>query len=517
MTVEPTADITNTDCITGMAGRPPDSVHLSVFSPPFEELFTYSGKLEDVGNNGSTVDMLAGRFALNVRFFAEQLFRVTARGCNACVHVQQLVAYRNQHGFQGRRHFTAATVQLLTAAGFEWTGEFVIQKDPQAIANRLNLHSLQFKTGRERDANALAPVFNDYVLIFHKPGVNPTPVLPFYHKTKNPTGWIMPDAGGVICPEWVRDAHGVWTDINEMDVLQGAHDPVHREHKGEKHVCALQIEVIRRLVRLYSNPISLQPDVTVMDPFSGIGSTAYVCVGGRSHISKLALEEPRNFVGFELKESYYRSSLNYVADARKQRQAKSAEVVPERTLLDCMGDEPTPSPAPDETEVIEVYADGGVVGRNPSAAGGTWAWCHVTAGGRMAAESSGFVEPADAGTPEVSNNQTEFLALLLCLEALPAGWSGRVFTDSGVTLQRFRDPEGVKQKGVRPEWVDRLRAVRDRLGVLHFTLLGGHPTRADLEAGTRASDGKPVSKWNVYCDKACGAESSRAKARLQPA
>lgn len=327
----PRCELWNEDCITGMASRlRDDSVHLVVSSIPFEELFHYSGKLEDVGNNGSTVDVLRGRFALNLRFVADQLLRVLAHGCLCCIHVQQLLAYKNQHGFIGRRHFTAAVVDVFAAAGFHWTGEFIIQKDPQAIANRLSLHSLQFRTGRERTSTMLAPVFNDYVLLFQKPGDCVNPVRPFHHPRKNPRGWIMPDATGVICPEWVRDAHGVWTDINELDVLddaafiKGKRGRSRGEGGNEKHVCPLQLSVILRLVRLYSNPISIQPDVLVLDPFMGIGSTAFVCVGGKSPVTKLGLEEPRNVVGFELKDSYHKASLQYVERAiRKDHSQQS--------------------------------------------------------------------------------------------------------------------------------------------------------------------------------------------------
>src|SRR3954469_4283619 len=101
---EPTADIYTEDCIEGTRARlEPESVDLTVTSIPFEELFTYSGKLEDVGNNGSTIDIREGRFALNMRFVIEQLFRITAPGCNVCIHIQQLLAYKNQHGYMGRR------------------------------------------------------------------------------------------------------------------------------------------------------------------------------------------------------------------------------------------------------------------------------------------------------------------------------------------------------------------------------------------------------------------------------
>lgn len=301
------ADLRFGDCIPGMRELSPESIHLTVTSIPFESLFTYSGKPEDVGNNESTIDLRTGRFALNLRFVIDALFNVHAPGTNCCIHIQQLLAYLNQHGFMGRRDFRGAVIDLFRAGGFNFIGEFVIPKNPQAMAQRLSLHSLQFKTGYSRNGCLLAPAVNDYVLIFQKPGEHPCPPKPLRHE-KNPGGWMSTD-------EWVRDASGVWDTINEIDVLDGARG--HKEHEHEKHVCPLQLEVIRRLVRLYTNPIRIQPEVTVLDPFMGIGSTAYVCVGGRSRVTGLSLEEPRNVVGFELKESYYNASIDYVADAQR--------------------------------------------------------------------------------------------------------------------------------------------------------------------------------------------------------
>lgn len=319
--MEAKSKIHNEDCIGGMARRLPDgSVHLTVTSIPFEELFTYSGKLEDVGNNGSTVDIRAGRFAMNMRFVVDQLFRVTAAGCNVCIHIQQLLAYKNQHGFMGRRDFRGAMIDVFGAAGFHFTGEFAIQKNPQAMANRLNLHSLQFKTGYARCGQKLAPCPNDYVLIFQKPGEAETPVRPIIHKV-NPHGWITTE-------EWVRDAHGIWTDILEIDVLDGARSQSLKESEHEKHVCPLQLEVIRRLVNLYSNPIEIQPDVTVLDPFMGIGSTAWVCLGGASPVTKLQVDSPRNVIGFELKESYYNQAVENCDKARQQLSSRTVEEHP---------------------------------------------------------------------------------------------------------------------------------------------------------------------------------------------
>lgn len=151
-------------------------------------------------------------------------------------------------------------------------------------------------------------------------------------------------------------------------------------------------------------------------------------------------------------------------------------------------------------QVESAFADGGCVLLNPSPHGGTWAWCHVNAAGERVREAGGHVTPAEIGMGTVSNNQTEFLALLLCLEALPDGWGGKVFSDSGVTIGRFRD--GDKTKGVPPVWVRRLASVRHRLGELEYVLLGGHPSKKELAAGVR-KDGKPVSEFNVWCDREC--------------
>jgi len=293
----PEIHIYNQDCITGMAERlAENSVDEVITSIPFEELFTYSGKPEDVGNNGSTINIREGRFALNLRFVIAELLRVLKPGHNVCIHIQQLLAYKNQHGFIGRRDFRGAVIDLFSAGGFEWKGEFIICKNPQAMAQRLNLHCLMFQTGYTNARN-LAPAPNDYVLIFQKPGESEIPAPALYSDKKNPDGWLTTN-------DWVRDAHGVWTDIQETDVLDGYRAA--RESDQEKHVCPLQLEVIRRLMLLYTNA-----GETVLDPFIGIGSTAYV-----------AIEQGRSAVGFELKESYYEQSLANVklAQARTKQE-----------------------------------------------------------------------------------------------------------------------------------------------------------------------------------------------------
>jgi hypothetical protein len=206
--------------------------------------------------------MHESQFGLHMRFFVEQLFRVLAPGCIAAIHIQQLLRYKIQHGFMGVRDFRGAVYTIFELGGFQPHGEVAIVKNPQAVAQRLKLHSLLFATAK-RDSRALAPAMNDYVLFFRKPGEG-TRIKGLRDEKTNPDGWFTTD-------EWIKWAHGCWTDIRETDVLGGWRKA--RDSDEEKHVCPLQLEVIRRCVRLYSAPGQM-----VLDPFMGIGSTACVCV-----------------------------------------------------------------------------------------------------------------------------------------------------------------------------------------------------------------------------------------------
>ena len=269
------------DCIAGMADLDEASVDLTVTSIPFGALFMYSGKTEDIGNNEDGVDLARSFFGAHLRFWAEALLRVTRPGTLAAIHIQQLITYAVQHGYQGRRDLRGALVDVMTAAGFEWHAEFTIPKNPQVIAQRQKLHSLLFATGY-RNALKLAPAVNDHCLVFRRPGEAP-PVPALFHVDKNPDGWVTPD-------EWIRWARGTWDDIREMDVLEGW--KLGRDEDDEKHVCPLQLEVVRRCVKLWTNP-----GAVVFDPFAGIGTVPYV-----------AVEEGRQGLGFELKESYHRQA-----------------------------------------------------------------------------------------------------------------------------------------------------------------------------------------------------------------
>lgn len=154
---------------------------------------------------------------------------------------------------------------------------------------------------------------------------------------------------------------------------------------------------------------------------------------------------------------------------------------------------------PVREQVDSIYTDGGIIGRNPSPDGGTWAVVFVK-DGAMVAERSGVILPTDIGMETVENNIAETIAIMLGLEALPPGWSGQVFGDNLNSIRRAREPN--KIKAIVPKFIkDRIVAARSELAPA-FELLGGHPTKAEVEAGRRA-DGKLVSKWNVLADKLC--------------
>lgn len=164
------------------------------------------------------------------------------------------------------------------------------------------------------------------------------------------------------------------------------------------------------------------------------------------------------------------------------------------------------------TSPIDLYADGGVIGPNPSVLGGTWAWCQVNASGERLGSASGIITPAEVGLPAITNNLTELYAILEARESLPYAWSGTIHSDSWVSLQRVF--LAAKLKNV-PDWlVERLqRMQRDGwFSGCSWKLLDGHPTRVELLAGI-GKRGHMVSEHNVWCDTACQQAAQRFRQR----
>jgi DNA modification methylase len=253
------------------------SIDLSVFSPPFQSLYTYSPTERDLGNSRT-----AEEFSQHFRYIIEQMLRVTKPGRNCCVHVQQLAATLIQDGFIGMKDFRGQLIRTFVEQGWIYHGEVCIDKDPQVQAIRTKAKGLLFVQLR-KDASWMRPAFADYILIFRKPGENAVPILP-----------------DISNEEWIRWARPIWYDIKETETLNAAEG---RDREDERHICPLQLGTIERCIRLWSNP-----GEKVLSPFAGIGSEGYV-----------ALKWGRTFVGIELKASYFHTAHQNLERMRRQK------------------------------------------------------------------------------------------------------------------------------------------------------------------------------------------------------
>ena len=247
-----------------------ESVDLSVFSPPFATLFSYSDSPRDLGNARNYQEFFE-QFAYTVR----ELLRVTKPGRNCCVHCQQLPLTKIYDGKMGMRDFRGDLIRCFQDADWTLHGEVAIDKDPQAQAIRTKAKGLLFIT-KERDSADLRPAYADYILIFRAPGENAVPVK-----------------SDITNDEWISWARPIWYGIKETETLQFR---AAREEKDEKHICPLQLGTVERCIRLWSNP-----GETVCSPFAGIGTEGYV-----------ALKFRREFVGIELKRSYYEMAVKNI-------------------------------------------------------------------------------------------------------------------------------------------------------------------------------------------------------------
>ena len=269
------------DCVEAMLQMPDNSVDLTVTSPPFLSLYTYSASERDVGNNRSPEEFLE-----QYVFVARQLKRITKPGRLAAIHCQQVATTLNHHGYIGLLDFRGMLIKAHQEVGWIYHGEILIDKNPQAQAIRTHSKALLF-VQKNKDSAASRPALADYVLLFVKPGENEVEI-----KTD------------ITNEEWIRLAHPVWYNIRESDTLNTLEA---KEDDDERHVVPLQLETIENCVRLWSNT-----GETVYDPFSGVGSTAYV-----------ALQQGRKALGCELKPRYWETAIKNCQRAlamRKQQE-----------------------------------------------------------------------------------------------------------------------------------------------------------------------------------------------------
>ena len=264
------------DSVERLREIPEASVGLSVFSPPFAALYTYSDSPRDMGNSRDY-----GEFFRHFDHIIPELRRVTMPGRRACVHVQQVAMTLVNNGVIAWMDFRADVVRHFIEAGWIYDGEVVIDKDPQAQAIRTKSKALMF-VQKNKDSSWSRPAMADYILLFRAPGENPEPI-------KN----------DVSNEEWILWARPIWYGIRESKTLQAS---AAREEKDEKHIAPLQIETVERCVRLWSN----RGD-TVLDPFTGIGTTGHVAVRGG-----------RRFIGIELKRAYWNQACKNLRAAQSQ-------------------------------------------------------------------------------------------------------------------------------------------------------------------------------------------------------
>lgn len=270
------------DCVEMIKKVEDNSIGLSVFSPPFASLYTYSDELEDMGNSATQKE-----FEIAFTFLVKELFRVMWSGRNVAVHCMDLPIQKGKEGYIGLRDFSGLIHKVFEDAGFIYHSRVTIWKDPVVEMQRTKALGLLHKQVK-KDAAMSRVGIPDYLMVFRKPGEHEHPV-----KCE------------INVDIWQKYASPVWMDIDYGDTLNFTSA---RDERDEKHICPLQLPTIERAVILWSNKGD-----TVLTPFMGVGSEVYK-----------AIELDRKGIGFELKTSYYDVA---------EKNVKSAEILKAQVSL----------------------------------------------------------------------------------------------------------------------------------------------------------------------------------------
>ena len=260
------------DCVEEVAKLPYNSIDFSIFSPPFAELYVYSDDIRDMGNCQDYEE-----FFVHFQFLVKELARVIKSGRLVAVHCMDLPAMKGKDGYIGLKDFSGMLIKAFENEGFIYHDRVTIWKSPVVEMTRTKSIGLLHKTIK-KDSSLSRTGIPDYILVFRNAGDNLVPIT-HQDKDENKENYLPVNL-------WQKYAEPVWYDINYSDTLQYTSA---REEKDEKHICPLQLETIRRCLHLWSN----EGD-TVLSPFGGIGSEGYE-----------SLRLNRNYIGIELKESYY--------------------------------------------------------------------------------------------------------------------------------------------------------------------------------------------------------------------
>ncbi len=268
------------DCVEALKGIPNACIGYSIFSPPFASLYVYSNSPRDMGNCRTHEE-----FFEHFDYLIAELRRVMMPGRDVSFHCMDMPASKERDGYIGLKDFPGDLIRAFQKHGFIFHSKVTIWKDPVTAMQRTKALGLLHKSVRENAAMCRQGI-PDYLITMRTPG----------EQAQRVTHDDYP------VDLWQKVASPVWMDINPSDTLQYRSA---REHDDERHICPLQLEVIRRGVQLWTNP----GDV-VLSPFMGIGSEGYV-----------ALELGRKFVGVELKASYFEQAIRNLASAATEQAA----------------------------------------------------------------------------------------------------------------------------------------------------------------------------------------------------
>jgi DNA modification methylase len=265
------------DCVDAIADLPDACIGYSIFSPPFASLYTYSNSPRDMGNVRGDAE-----FFEHFDFLIAQLRRVMMPGRDVSFHCMDMPASKERDGYIGLKDFPGNLLRAFEKHGFIFHAKATIWKDPVTAMQRTKALGLLHKSVRENSAMCRQGI-PDYLITVRTPG----------EQAQRVTHDDYP------VDQWQKVASPVWMDINPSDTLQYRSA---REHDDERHICPLQLEVIRRGIVLWTNPGDI-----VLSPFMGIGSEGFV-----------ALEQGRKFVGVELKKSYFDQAVKNLEAATKE-------------------------------------------------------------------------------------------------------------------------------------------------------------------------------------------------------
>mgnify|MGYP000485522804 FL=1 len=271
--------IMNGDCVQLIESIPDESIGFSIFSPPFAELYTYSDKLEDMGNSKDYKE-----FFVAFNFLVKELYRVMWSGRNVAVHCMDLPIQKGKEGYIGLRDFSGMILKAFEESGFIYHSRVTIWKNPVTEMQRTKALGLLHKQVK-KDAAMSRVGIPDYLMIFRKPGNHDHPVH-----------------CDISVDTWQKYASPVWMDIDYSDTLNGVKG---RDKEDEKHICPLQLQTIERAITLWSNKGD-----KILTPFLGIGSEVYQ-----------SIKMGRYGIGFELKESYFVEAVKNCKNAEVKTQS----------------------------------------------------------------------------------------------------------------------------------------------------------------------------------------------------